>query len=761
MAVARRLLAEGRPVHAQGSRRRYAGLLAAELSRRAGGEFRTVFANSGAEAVEAALKHALLETGSRAFVALEGGFHGKTLGAVQLTDNPFYRESFELGGLEVRRVPPNDVAALERAFAAGPAPAGFVFEPIQGEGGVRPLEPAFLARAAELCRQSGARLIADEVQCGMGRTGTFLACQGLGIEPDYVVLSKALGGGIAKVAALLVRSEHYQSEFDLLHTSTYAEDDVSCAVALEALRAIDGGVLEACRAKGERLLDGLEALRARYPGVIRAVRGRGLMLGVEFQRLTRSPSFLLRLLASQDDLVLALVGYLFNVHRIRVAPTLSDPHTLRLEPSARIAEADLDRFLEALADVCARLEAGDALGLSAYFMNGEPQTYDEVAAVGTQTRFFVFNEPEFWKREEVPAPEVRVGWLCHMIDADDLIALERPFERLPFQQREDLLRHLATRVNPVVMSSADVTSATGARARLHAVLLPFTSRRMKEWIDARRLERAQRAVQRGVDVARELGCDVVSLGQYTSIVTSCGLSVDGRGMGVTTGNSYAVALALEAVARAHAELGRDPGGETLAIVGAAGNIGRVCAELCAGRYRELILVGSEAAGSLARLRELAARLPGARVTTRLGDVRAAGVVISAVNAVDAPLGPEHLAPGAIVCDLSVPSSLQRAIWTERPDLFVFKGGLAGLPGGEDLGIVGFPLEPGQTYGCMAEGLLLGFEGVRDRGFTGSLRPAHVARVSGMAARHGFGLADYKRLCVLGSQRRGEPGAHVR
>ena len=175
VAEALRLLGEGRPIHSQGSRHQLAGRLARELSRRAGGDYRVVFANSGAEAVEAAMKHAILETGSRTFITVEKGFHGKTIGAVQLTASQDYREPFEIPGLTVFRVRRNDLTHLEETFARVSNLAGFVFEPIQGEGGILPLDAAFVQRAAALCAARGAPLIADEIQSGMGRTGRFLA----------------------------------------------------------------------------------------------------------------------------------------------------------------------------------------------------------------------------------------------------------------------------------------------------------------------------------------------------------------------------------------------------------------------------------------------------------------------------------------------------------------------------------------------------------------------------------------------------------
>jgi acetylornithine/succinyldiaminopimelate/putrescine aminotransferase len=117
-------------------------------------------------------------------------------------------------------------------------------------------------------------LIADECQTGLGRTGAFLAVEALGVRPDYIILSKALGGGLAKISALLVDRARYRDEFDLKHTSTYAEDDFSCAIALKTLDLIDDAVLETCRAKGGRLLEGLRELAKRFPGVIAGCRAR-------------------------------------------------------------------------------------------------------------------------------------------------------------------------------------------------------------------------------------------------------------------------------------------------------------------------------------------------------------------------------------------------------------------------------------------------------------------------------------------------------
>lgn len=747
-AEAQRLLASERPVHVQASRREYAALLARELSMRAQDDYCVTFGNSGAEAVEAAMKHAMLETGARTFIALDGAFHGKTLGALQLTANAAYRDGFELPGLKIIRVPPNDLDRLTAAFNQATDLAGFVFEPVLGEGGIRPIQAEFAQAAAKLCAQRNLPLIADECQTGLGRTGTFLASHRLGVSPDYIILSKALGGGIAKISALLVRRERYRNEFDLKHSSTYADDDFSCAIALKTLELIDAPLLAACRDKGERLLAGLRRLAGKFPSVIADVRGQGLMIAVEFCHLSRSTSFLLRFLDVQEDLAKVIAAYLLNVHRIRIAPTLSDPLSLRLEPSALISEKHIENFLTAMEETCSRLVSGDAMNLTRFLIRGDKEASITDGPLRSDAKFIAYDEDRFRECQR-HAAGVKVAWLCHMIDADDLISLEPSFASASLQEREDYLAQLVPFMTPMAISAVDIRSALGGVVRVYPILLPFTSRWVQQRLDERRLALPQALVQQGVDLARSLGCQMVSLGQYTSIVTLNGTRVVRDGIGVTTGNSYAVALAMQAIERAHLEAGSKPAQSVLVIAGAVGNIGRACAEILAPRYRQTILLGSDKPGSRSRLQAFARNIPNAVISTDPSAIGKGNVVLAALNAVDAPLTTAPFARNAIVCDLSIPASLRPDIAQRRPDLLIIKGGIVSLPFAENLEIAGFPLPTGQTYACMAEAMLLGFEGIRDASFTGSLTPQQVMQVSAMAARHGFELADYKRSCVLG------------
>lgn len=240
------------------------------------------FTNSGTEAIECALKLARKAMHVRgtpqrtSFVALEGGFHGRTLGALSLTYNEKYRKPF-VPLQDVTWVPPEDIAALERTLTRQ-QPAALVLEPIQGEGGVRALSPAFLRAARELCTRTGTLLVHDEVQCGCGRTGTFLAAQQHGVVPDVVVLAKPIAAGLPMGACLA--SAALADTFDKgEHGSTFAGGPLVCRAALVFLDEVERGLLDQVAARGRELVQGLQQLARDLP-IVREVRGQGLMLGL-------------------------------------------------------------------------------------------------------------------------------------------------------------------------------------------------------------------------------------------------------------------------------------------------------------------------------------------------------------------------------------------------------------------------------------------------------------------------------------------------
>ncbi|MFJ6247036.1 MULTISPECIES: acetylornithine transaminase [unclassified Streptomyces] len=298
--------------------------LAEELLRLSGRRGRVFFANSGAEALEAAFKIAR-RTGRPRVVAAEGGFHGRTMGALALTGRPAKREPFLPLPGEVTHVPFGDVGALRAAVTE--ETAAVVLEPVQGEGGVVPAPGGYLRAAREITRATGTLLVLDEVQTGIGRTGHWFAHQAdRDVDPDVVALAKGLGGGLP-IGAVVA----FGSAAGLLgpgqHGSTFGGNPIACAAGLAVLRTVEAeGLLARTVRSGERLRRGIEELK--HPGVA-GVRGAGLLLGVV---LTEPRAALVRR-AAQD------AGFLVNA---------AGPATVRLAPALTVTEEQIDALVEAL-----------------------------------------------------------------------------------------------------------------------------------------------------------------------------------------------------------------------------------------------------------------------------------------------------------------------------------------------------------------------------------------------------------------------------
>jgi ornithine--oxo-acid transaminase len=265
---------------------RLSGMLAKELIKLAPAGLDTVyFGNSGAEAVETAIKYARAATGKKRIIFCKKGYHGLTIGALSVNGGPEFRTGF--GDLleGCCEVPFNDLSALEKELAKKDV-AGFIVEPIQGKG-VFIATPEYLPGVRQLCTKYGAIMIADEVQSGMGRTGKFFAVEHWNVEPDIICISKALSGGYVPVSAVLSRREIHNKVFSSLersvvHSNTFGQNDLAMAAGLVTLHVFkEEKILENCTKMGNLALEKFKTLAAKHP-LIKDVRGKGLMLAIEF-----------------------------------------------------------------------------------------------------------------------------------------------------------------------------------------------------------------------------------------------------------------------------------------------------------------------------------------------------------------------------------------------------------------------------------------------------------------------------------------------
>ncbi len=323
-----------------------AGVLAERLLTYAPHLEKVFFASSGAEAVEAAIKFARCATGRDDVAYASHSYHGLTYGALSLTADKMFRNGFGTllpGSTEVTF---NDLASLERALSSRKV-AAFIVEPIQGKGVYMP-DDGYLQGAQDLCRRYGTLFVADEIQTGLGRTGKFFAHEHWGVEPDMILVAKALSGGHVPVGAVLLRRKVFEKVFNrmdraVVHGSTFAKNDLAMAAGLATLEVIEAEDLVGNAARmGARLMMSLSAMAERYE-LVKTVRGKGLMIGVEFGT-PRS----LKLKAAWSMLETVNAGLfcqlitipIFKEHKVLVQVAGAGNHVIKLIPPLCITEAD-------------------------------------------------------------------------------------------------------------------------------------------------------------------------------------------------------------------------------------------------------------------------------------------------------------------------------------------------------------------------------------------------------------------------------------
>ena len=286
--------------------------------------------NSGAEAVEGALKLARIHTKRPKVIATVNSFHGKTFGALSATGRDLFREPFFplMSGFE--HVPFNDIAALEKKIDSDTA--AVIIEPIQGEGGIIVPDPSYLSSVRALCDKYSALLICDEVQTGLGRTGKMFAVEHYNVIPDIITTAKALGGGIMPIGAFTAKAHIWEQYISspFLHTSTFGGNPPACAAAIAAIRVIqDEQLVNLATENGAYFIGKLQNIQQNYPQVIKSVRGKGLMIGIE---LTKE----------------GIGGFLmseFINNGVLVAYTLNNPKVIRIEPPLVITHSLIDQVV--------------------------------------------------------------------------------------------------------------------------------------------------------------------------------------------------------------------------------------------------------------------------------------------------------------------------------------------------------------------------------------------------------------------------------
>lgn len=744
------------------------------------------FSNSGAEAVEAAIKLCRSTTGRHKILSTTGGFHGKTLGALSATAKPKYQQPFGAPAPGFDYVPYGDIDALRQALGSG-SYAGFLVEPIQGEGGIVEPPSGYLRMARKSCREAGTLFVADEIQTGLGRTGAMFACGELGITPDVMTVAKALGGGLVPIGACICTAAAYNEDFALKHTSTFAGNTLACRVGLATLDMLeenDRALIASVAANGSRLKEELLDLQRRFPTLISEVRGRGYLLGLRFGLDRNSvQDGLLGYLGEQEMFAAMVVSHLLHVEGVRLGYTLNQGGILRIEPPLTASWDECQFLLSALERMLLRLERRDLASFTAQ-VTGLDRLETEFEVEAPRVARAPAPGP-VRRRVEPRRGDGRFAFLVHPLAWKDYADIDSTLSVLSENQLAKLSTAMADNFDPFVVGETRITAQNGKSAYGEFILVP----RRAEELRAMPYEKALDEIRQAVLLGKQRGAEIVGLGAYTSVVTQGGLALRGAGMPpLTTGNSYTAVASRETVRLAAAKRGWSLERRAVAVIGAGGAVGQALSVLLARDAGRLVLLGNpdhpeesrqrllQVAGRIVclvdrlgrdspfppgsvagRVAELGFTPPpnptrtnlirlGEELVSRTGSVLISvdsaatlpdvDIVVCCTNTTERIVRENCLRENCVVCDVSRPSNVADDVH-RRPDVIVLEGGVIRLPGDSVLGF-NASLGAGRGYACMAETMMLAIDHrYRDMslGFELPLEP--VLEMERLAAELGF------------------------
>ncbi|EMO73399.1 aminotransferase class III-fold pyridoxal phosphate-dependent enzyme [Leptospira santarosai] len=760
------------------------------------------------------------------FLSLKNAFHGKTLGSLQLTYNEKFKFPVNTIGPKVIFVDPicfdsvtndltelffdvviekNEVVIVEKNFKNISA---IFIEPLQGEGGIHSIDKAFFHRCRKFTKANDIPLVLDEIQCGMGRTGSFLYSEQLEVQGDYYLLGKSLGGGISKISAFVVNKQLYELDFGILHSSTFSEDEISSLIAYKALSLLEENseIMENCLEKGNLLLSSLKKLKEKYPLVIEDIRGAGLMIGIQFKKPEKVHSRLLRLLSEQNYLGPVISAYLLHEHRIRIAPTMSDHLTIRIEPSAFITFEECDRITNSLEKLCETLDKHNMYELLKFLV------YKEDFISEKQIQDF----KKFKIEKEKVNHNKKVGFVFHLIESHHLALQDESLGLFEKEEMGTLINCLYQNFDPVVYQEEFIHSVNGEIVQIIFIGIMMSSDIIAQSMLQRRSEFICDSIEKATKIAIQNGCTVVGFGGLTSVASNNCKNIMNDSIALTTGNSFTVAMGLEGIYEAAKIQNINLSNSTFAVVGANGNIGSVYSEIIAESVPKIILIGREGrekslvtlASSLyenairqilnflyevefkpdlklsglaksiydtesvkefleryfllnednfedcllgsgellfqSLINELGSKAP-IIISTDLFSLKEANIILSASSFPKPIIFSEHLGNGPIViCDVAIPPDVDSSVENERHDVSIILGGVVKFPLNPDFEILGMPLPKGHGFACMSETMLLGLNGTTESFSIGKITKQQVKEIASIAKQHNFTLGFLKK-----------------
>jgi len=762
------------------------------------------FCQSGTEAVEAAIKLARSSTGRECIISAANSFHGKTLGSLSATGKNSYQTPFRAPAPGFLRIPYNDTDSLRKILEENRENvAAFIIEPVQGEGGVIVGNTGYMQEAQKLCNEYGVVFIVDEIQTGLGRTGKLFACEHAGLEPDIMVLAKALGGGLLPLGVCLSSPRIWNDDFGMLHSSTFANNQVTCAVGIAVLEKLcrdEQSFVQEIKEKGDYLLSGVQRLGENYSTVVKEVRGQGLMVGVEFESMRDVGSYEMAYMEDQGGFTALIAGFLLNVYQIRLAPFLNNSMTLRLEPTLTISYSEIDRVLEALEVICQILNNHDYASLYRYLIGDRrhPKVINDYRSYSRRNKASILQPGERASK--------KFAFIIHYPAPEDVVINNPSFASYSRNQLYQLMQWESRITDPgIACYMPAIKSKCGTIAEGWLIGVPLGAREMMNLPQADVVD----MIAKAVDMGRDLGAEIVGLGALTSVVTKGGKAVTGRGVAITSGNSFTTLMAIEALFLGAEKMYIEPIAARGGVVGANGSIGRACALMVSEKLCQITLFGSpehptssklrldSLANDIfeyARTRLLAGERDGMSLwlsrlvnilhnkdedtayqfiehitdgdklslsfindvcdylgiicpletsTDISGKLPECDLVVAASNSPDYLIYSDNLRSGAVVCDVARPADVAPEVCEQRNDVLILEGGLVQYPDsicfGPNLGYRG-----GVNLACLSETVLLALEGdCQDYSLGNRLSLETVQYLRDLAQKHGFGLAGLR------------------
>lgn len=757
----------------QGSIHSEVGTLAEKFNeivrRKTGKNFRVVLASTGSEAVEMALHHACLEWRNRMHrleqaqlqnyggsekrlvreiwsknrqkidearlrvITLKSAFHGHSSAARALGSNKEQRTAFAnfspLKALAMDDTSPGWQKRIDQHVAANNIQLTFlqgrgkppqiitqnistiiaaIAEPITGEGGVRVVNKAFLQYLSGF----DFPLIVDEIQSGLGRSGHFLASEG--IDGNYYLFGKALGGGYAKISALLIESDRYIHEFGKYYVSTFSNGELAARIAREALTLIETlNIPSRASRHGNYLRNRLERVIAKYPDVFQSISGEGLMLGIRFRDFSMLHNIFIRLMYRQKVLGYIAASYLLNRHNIRILPSLSAPNILRIEPSAFITKKEVEQFGLALEDVGEIIRHRSLYDLFFHFMEDDP--FDDRKGYQPPAGLIYpgLDEPD--------KNTTQITFLAHFSHpTDELRILEPTFARASDTGLRLLFNHLQVlmEMKPVTLFSKHLF---GGRIHFKMKIVPLDSSELERRHRLGKKRKIIEKIQQAVDDASREGSEIVALGGYTSIFTNNGMALaEPDSAKIISGNTLTAASGIRRLLQEIENHPSFPKKVTLGIVGAAGNIGLAITHYMIKQenyFKKIILVvhsSKQAERLRSNLRQSGSRFSAIdiRFSTSPDSLRQCDVVMVTANSNKPLIYPQHIKSTSpvLISDNSVPGAVSEETEALANVTVIPFSSYLKLPMDPDF-VLSSDLPRGTAFCCAAEAMLCALEAV--------------------------------------------------